>query len=93
MGRGRTPVTADLLRAEVYGSFYFCHLDLLDNDAAKGQKQSCPLSGPGATRMMEAGNTISRAQSSPRWLGLQPTSLVVKVTFGWGVGKNECPSL
>jgi hypothetical protein len=37
---------------------------------------------------MEAGKTITLAKSSPWWLGLQPTSLVVKATFGWGAGKN-----
>lgn len=37
---------------------------------------------------MEAGKTTTLAKSSPWWLGLQPTNLVVKATFGWGVGKN-----
>lgn len=37
---------------------------------------------------MEAGKTITLAKSSPWWLGLQPNSLVVKATFGWGAGKN-----
>lgn len=58
-----------------------------DEMAATGQKHLCPLSGPGTTGM-EAGKTITLAKSSPWWLGLQPTSLVVKATFGWGAGKN-----
>lgn len=37
-------LTAYLPRAEVYDSFIFV-IDFLDNDAAKGQKHLCPLSG------------------------------------------------
>lgn len=50
--------------------YFFFFLDFLGNDAARGQKDLCSLSGP-CTTEMEAGKTISLAKSSPWGGGLE----------------------